>query len=94
MSDIIDKFLTGSLSGSQIHFSNHFNKRTNQRELNDSYIKNLILNEDYLDFYEADGKYKYKLIYPSENTGYNLTVVILAKNDHILVMTVYESKIK
>ena len=34
------------------------------------------------------------VIYPSENPGYNLVVVITAKNDHILVMTVYESKIR
>lgn len=94
MSGVIDAFIEGTLYSNQIHFSTHYHKRLMEREINESYIKNLIVNEEFLDLYEADERGKFKVIYPSENSGYNLVVVITAKNDHILVMTVYESKIR
>lgn len=94
MPQIIDQFIEGSLNSNQIHFSTHYQKRLMEREIDRVYIKNLILNEEPLDLYEADAKDKFKIIYPSETPGYKLVIVVLTKATHLLVMTVYEQKIR
>lgn len=94
MSKIIDQFIEGLLNNDQIHFTTHYNKRLMEREINDSYIKNLILNEEFLDFYGADEKDTFKVVYPSEKSGYNIIIVLATKKDHIVIKTVYESKIR
>ena len=95
MSKIIDKFIAGSLSSEQIGFTTHYHKRIMEREINRDYIKNLILNEDYVDFYE-DLKQKgdFKIIYPSENSGYQIVVVVTTNSTNLVVKTAYEQKIR
>lgn len=95
MTHIIDKFIEGSLTGNQIVFSTHYEKRLIERDLDRSYVKNLILNEDYLDFYEdMDSKGKFKAHYPSENNNFEIIIVIATQSDKIIIMTVYEKKIR
>lgn len=94
MSQIIDQFIEGSLNSNQIHFSTHYQKRLMEREIDRVYIKNLILNEEPLDLYEANERDKFKIVYPSETPGYKLIIVVLTKPEHMLVMTVYEQKIR
>ena len=93
MDQIIDKFIEGSLKSAQIIFSTHYERRIMERELNRESIVNMIINEDYLDFYEdLNKKNNYLIHFPSDKPNYDIVVAITAQNDKIIVMTVYEKK--
>lgn len=93
MSKIIDKFIEGSLNSSQIIFSTHYERRVLERELDRPKIVNMIINEDYLDFYEdLNKKNSYLIHFPSDKKNYDIVVAVTAQNDKIIVMTVYEKK--
>ena len=93
MSKIIDKFIEGSLNSSQIIFSTHYERRVLERELDRPKIVNMIINEDYLDFYEdLNKKNSYLIHFPSDKKNHDIVVAVTAQNDKIIVMTVYEKK--
>ena len=73
MSKIIDKFIEGSLNSSQIIFSTHYERRVLERELDRPKIVNMIINEDYLDFYEdLNKKNSYLIHFPSDKKNYDI----------------------
>ena len=95
MFSLIDQLYVGTLDFSCVNFSfDHINMRCLQNRLSLDYIKNLLFNEEMLDYCRSDKeKYpdSYKLFYPAPDLKEYEEVIICVSlfDDCVNVMTVY-----
>ena len=93
MISLIDELYLGNLDSNYINFNNvHFLKRLNENKISLDFVKNLILNEEILDYSPSfnHGPNSYELYYPApDSKDYNnLKVCVKIYDDCINLVTV------
>ena len=93
MISLIDELYLGNLDSNYINFNNaHFLKRLRENKISLDFVKNLILNEEILDYGPSSGhgKGSYELYYPApDSKDYaNLKVCVKIYDDCINLVTI------
>lgn len=93
MISLIDELYLGNLDSNYINFNNvHFLKRLDENKISLDFVKNLILNEEILDYCPSSdhGRDSYELYYPApDSKDYsNLKVCVKIYNDCINLVTI------
>lgn len=95
MCSLIDQLYLGNLSSEYINFQNtHFLKRLRDNNISLDFVKNLVLNEEILDYRPSynHGENSYELFYPApESKDYsNLKVCVKVYNGCVNLMTIMD----
>ena len=93
MISLIDELYLGNLDSNYINFNNvHFLKRLDENKISLDFVKNLIFNEEILDYGPSSGhgEDSYELYYPApDSKDYsNLKVCVKIYNDCINLVTI------
>ena len=95
MISLVDELYLGTLDSKYINFNNkHFLKRLEDNKISLDFVKNLILNEDIIEYRHSEnyGRDSYELLYPApDSKDYNnLKVCVKIYNGCINLMTIMD----
>lgn len=93
MFDLVDQLYVGTLDVDRVNLNfNHFKQRLAENRLSRDFVKNLLFNEEMLDYKESE-KYEngYELFYhaPDSKDYGKIKICVKIFNDCINVMTIY-----
>ena len=96
MFNLVDQLYVGTLNVNCVNLNfNHLKQRLNENRLSLDFVKNLLFNEEMLDYTEsAYYENGYELFYQApESKDYGkIKICVKIFNDCINVMTIYEDK--
>lgn len=96
MFNLVDQLYVGTLDVNCVNLNfNHFKQRLNENRFSLDFVKNLLFNEEMLDYNESENHENgYELFYhaPDSKEYGKIKICVKIFNDCINVMTIYEDK--
>ena len=93
MNNLIDQLYVGTLDVDRVNLNfNHFRQRLVENKLSLDFVKNLLFNEEMLDYNVSENHENgYELLYeaPDSKDFEKITICVKIFNDCINVMTIY-----
>lgn len=95
MCNLVDQLYLGNLSSEYINFNNrHFLQRLNDNKISLDFVKNLLFNEEMIDYNHSSnhGKDSYELYYPAPDSKdyHNIKICVKIYNNCINLMTIMD----